>query len=210
MIGFLTGEVVQFPWGARGQMFAALSGVRLRLGPAHRRGAGVAVAVRAVRPRLACDDDDRRRAAPRVLSLRRLSRSRRSDHHAAESARASAAKSEFLATVSHELRTPLNIIVGYTDLLLEGAFGEPGEQLDALSRIHQQSRQLLDLIQSMLDINRIEAGGISLVGRGVPVADRARQPARRPAGGVVQAGRRAALEARTLPHRCTATAARWR
>src|SRR5262249_45422039 len=81
---------------------------------------------------------------------------------AAESARANAAKGEFLATVSHELRTPLNIIVGYTDLLLEGAFEQPAEELDALGRIQQSSRQLLDLIQSMLDLNRIERGGIAL------------------------------------------------
>ena len=64
----------------------------------------------------------------------------------------------------------MNIIVGYTDLLLEGAFPSEGEQLDALSRIHQQSRQLLDLIQSMLDLNRMEAGGISLVCEEFPIA----------------------------------------
>jgi signal transduction histidine kinase len=89
---------------------------------------------------------------------------------AAEAARANAVKSEFLATVSHELRTPLNIIVGYTDLLLEGAFPAPDDQADALGRIHQQSRQLLDLIQSMLDLNRIEAGGITLVLEEFPIA----------------------------------------
>jgi anti-sigma regulatory factor (Ser/Thr protein kinase) len=64
----------------------------------------------------------------------------------------------------------LNIIVGYTDLLLEGAFPSEAEQLDAMSRIHQQSRQLLDLIQSMLDLNRMEAGGISLVFEEFPIA----------------------------------------
>jgi signal transduction histidine kinase len=86
-----------------------------------------------------------------------------SARHATESARANAAKSEFLATVSHELRTPLNIIVGYTDLLIEQAFDTEEEARDALQRVSQQSRHLLDLIQSMLDLNRLEAGGIALV-----------------------------------------------
>jgi signal transduction histidine kinase len=83
--------------------------------------------------------------------------------HAAESQRANSAKSEFLATVSHELRTPLNIIVGYTDLLREGELTDPEECRDALGRIHGQSLNLLELIQSMLDLNRMEAAGVSLL-----------------------------------------------
>jgi signal transduction histidine kinase len=72
--------------------------------------------------------------------------------------------------VSHELRTPLHIIVGYTDLLLERAFARPEEQRDALLRVQDNSRQLLDLIQSMLDLNRIEANGIVLRVEEFPVA----------------------------------------
>ncbi|MBI4515702.1 MAG: HAMP domain-containing histidine kinase [Deltaproteobacteria bacterium] len=71
-------------------------------------------------------------------------------------------KSEFVATVSHELRTPLNVIIGYTDLLREAALGDPGEQSAALDRIRQQSLQLLDLIQAMLDVSRLDAGGLRL------------------------------------------------
>jgi signal transduction histidine kinase len=80
-----------------------------------------------------------------------------------EARAANRAKSEFIATVSHELRTPLSVILGYTDLLLEGAFGTLTEQADVVQRIRQQSTQLLDLIQPMLDLSRFEARGIPAV-----------------------------------------------
>jgi signal transduction histidine kinase len=78
--------------------------------------------------------------------------------HAHAAQRASRAKSEFLSTVSHELRTPLNVIIGYTTLLLDDAL-DAGAGRDALRRIHHESLQLLDLIQAMLDLNKVEAGG---------------------------------------------------
>lgn len=72
-------------------------------------------------------------------------------------------KGEFVATVSHELRTPLNVILGYTDLILDNAFGEcAGPEREALERVRYQSLQLLDLIQGVLDLNRLEARGVSL------------------------------------------------
>jgi len=72
-------------------------------------------------------------------------------------------KSEFVATVSHELRTPLNVILGYVDLLVEHALGELNpEQQDALSRVRARSLHLLDLIQDILDINRLESGRLPL------------------------------------------------
>lgn len=82
-----------------------------------------------------------------------------------EARAANRAKSEFIATVSHELRTPLNVILGYTDLLLEGAFGALAEQADVIQRIRQQATQLLDLIQPMLDLSRFEARGIPALSR---------------------------------------------
>lgn len=90
-----------------------------------------------------------------------------------ESARAAdRLKSEFVATVSHELRTPLNVILGYVDLILDGTFGQrPAAEADALQRVRHQSLQLLELIQSLLDINRLEARGATLTLRRFEVGE---------------------------------------
>ncbi|MEZ5419527.1 MAG: ATP-binding protein [Vicinamibacterales bacterium] len=68
---------------------------------------------------------------------------------------ASRAKSAFLANMSHELRTPLNAILGYSEMLAEEA---PAEMREDLDRIHRSGRHLLQVLNSMLDIARIEAG----------------------------------------------------
>src|SRR6218665_1992445 len=76
---------------------------------------------------------------------------------------ASAAKSQFLANMSHELRTPLNAILGYTNMLLQGVNGElPPAQRRSLSRIDSNGRHLLEIINEILDITRIEAGRMPL------------------------------------------------
>ncbi|MFI5393965.1 MAG: sensor histidine kinase [Candidatus Binatia bacterium] len=72
-------------------------------------------------------------------------------------------KSEFLATMSHELRTPLVAILGYTDLILEEEFGALShEQAGALQRVHKRSQELLELINSTLEVGRLEAGALSI------------------------------------------------
>jgi signal transduction histidine kinase len=67
-------------------------------------------------------------------------------------------KSEFVSTLSHELRTPLNVILGYTDILLDGIVRplQPHET-DPLCRIRDQAIQLGEMVQEMLDLNRLEA-----------------------------------------------------
>lgn len=68
-------------------------------------------------------------------------------------------KSEFLANISHELRTPLNAIIGYSELLLEGAYGTTNAaQQDRLMRVCNNGKQLQYLINNVLDLSKIEAG----------------------------------------------------
>jgi len=72
-------------------------------------------------------------------------------------------KNEFLASVSHELRTPLHTILGFTDLLseeLEGTLNET--QKEFVQHIHHDSEHLLGLINDVLDLSRIESGGLRL------------------------------------------------
>ena len=72
---------------------------------------------------------------------------------------ANRAKSEFLAKMSHELRTPLNAIIGFSDLLEQDPVLDDREKVRGYSRdINAAGRQLLDIINDILDIARIEAG----------------------------------------------------
>ena len=73
---------------------------------------------------------------------------------------ANSAKSRFLANVSHEIRTPLNAIVGMTHLLAQGNLSE--HQREQLGTVESASRTLLAIINDLLDISRIEAGGMAL------------------------------------------------
>lgn len=72
-------------------------------------------------------------------------------------------KTQFLSTISHELRTPLNSIIGYTQLMLDGVEGELMEgQKEDLERIEKNAKHLLQLINDILDLSKIEAGKMQL------------------------------------------------
>jgi two-component system cell cycle sensor histidine kinase PleC len=77
---------------------------------------------------------------------------------------ANAAKSKFLANMSHELRTPLNAIIGFSEIMESGMFGPLGaEKYIEYSRdIRESGEYLLDVINDILDMSKIEAGGIRL------------------------------------------------
>ncbi|MBI3625561.1 MAG: HAMP domain-containing protein, partial [Candidatus Rokubacteria bacterium] len=77
--------------------------------------------------------------------------------------RMSKMKSDFLAKMSHELRTPLNSIIGFSDLVLSGSFGQTTEkQRDALGRVVRNAKNLLQLINDILDLSKIEADRLTL------------------------------------------------
>jgi signal transduction histidine kinase len=92
---------------------------------------------------------------------RRLLSNLASQAVARESAeRANTAKSQFLATMSHELRTPLNAVIGYAELIEEEA--GRGPVADDASKIRGSARQLLGVIDVILDISRLETGAVEL------------------------------------------------
>src|SRR5580698_5256846 len=77
--------------------------------------------------------------------------------------RANRLKSEFLASMSHELRTPLNTILGFSELLAEESPGALNEkQKRFLSHIQRDAGHLLELINDVLDLSKIEAGRLEL------------------------------------------------
>ena len=76
---------------------------------------------------------------------------------------ANKAKSQFLANMSHELRTPLNAVIGLTEMLKEDAEDDGNDDyLEPLERIHGASKHLLNLINDVLDLSKIEAGKVEL------------------------------------------------
>jgi signal transduction histidine kinase len=95
--------------------------------------------------------DEQRRAAHQLRTLN------------AQLEQASRAKSDFLASMSHELRTPMNAILGFTEMIRDGLYGEiPPDIQEPVSDIHTCGKQLLGLINNVLDLSKIEAGHMEL------------------------------------------------
>jgi signal transduction histidine kinase len=77
--------------------------------------------------------------------------------------RAITARSRFYASMSHELRTPINAVLGYSTLMLDGIYGSLNEkQREGLERTHRAAKHLLELVNDVLDLSKIEAGKIEL------------------------------------------------
>src|SRR5271157_5545133 len=109
------------------------------------------------------DREARRRKAEEDLRSLNEDLERRVAERTAEVERVNRMKTEFLARSSHELRTPLNAIVGYSDLLGEQSFGPlPPPYPRFVHNIQEGARHLLDMVNDLLDLSRIEAGRIEL------------------------------------------------
>lgn len=96
--------------------------------------------------------------------MRRIAeRSRELEHLSQELLRANRAKSEFLANLSHELRTPLNAVVGFTELLRDGVYGElTPRQSGPVARIEASAAHLREMVDQVLDLARMAAGRLEV------------------------------------------------
>jgi signal transduction histidine kinase/HAMP domain-containing protein len=102
-------------------------------------------------------------AAQSVLAIHNARLFREIEEKGREIESANQHKSEFLANMSHELRTPLNAILGYTELILDNIYGDVPEKIqEVLERLEENGRHLLNLINDVLDLSKIEAGQLTL------------------------------------------------
>lgn len=125
--------------------------VEISLSPIHtEQGVWVASAIR--------DITETKRAQQALANLNRLLGEQNQ-----ELARASRAKTDFLAMMSHELRTPLNSVIGFSEVLLDQKFGTINDrQKRYLSNVNESGKHLLRLINDLLDLSKIEAGRLEL------------------------------------------------
>lgn len=164
LLYLVTGTMVLIPWDWQGQLPVALSamlsyGIALACGA--RSATPLAInllglgAIGALSVGGAAFLAQQRRALWQQTAALRTAN--------AALAEANRTKNQFIANVSHELRTPLSIIVGYTDLLLDDAFGTlSSETREALERVAHTGRNLVHLVADLLDLARIEAGRLEV------------------------------------------------
>ena len=141
---------------------AAHQGWRLRLGR-HRHHRAQDARGKADRQREAADGD-RRRSARASQAAHWPNSPRNMPTRKTRAEEANQAKSKFLANMSHELRTPLNAIIGFSEIMESGMFGPLGAEKyhEYCSDIHGSGQYLLDVINDILDMSKIEAGRIRL------------------------------------------------
>ncbi len=95
----------------------------------------------------------------KVMEREHLLKEMREAKQAAEAA--NVAKSQFIAKMSHELRTPLNAVIGYSEMLLEEVHELESDEIEAdLGQVLRAGTQLLDMVNDVLDISRIESGQV--------------------------------------------------
>ena len=137
--------------------------VEISLSPIQTEGGmHVTAVIRDVTERKRADKEVRRLQQQYTLELEARNR---------EAERANRLKSEFLASMSHELRTPLHTIIGFAELLQEGHDGQLNErQSRFLGHIQRDSEHLLELINDVLDLSKIEAGQLTLKKETFPLA----------------------------------------
>jgi PAS domain S-box-containing protein len=113
--------------------------------------------------------------------FRDISRWKKAEHELTEArhqaAKASSAKSDFLAKISHEIRTPLNAIIGFSEVMIAERFGPIGNERyrEYLKDIHASGGHLLSLINDLLDLSKIEAGRLELTFANVSLNDLTQQ-----------------------------------
>ncbi|MFL6446153.1 MAG: PAS domain S-box protein [Bryobacteraceae bacterium] len=136
--------------------------VEISLSPVHSpEGLRISAAIRDVTDRQNAEQDFRDIQARLTAELSRTNREL--EVRSREAEEANRLKSEFLASISHELRTPLHTIIGFSELLgeeLEGALND--KQRRFVGHIHKDSLHLLELINDLLDLSKIEAGRLDL------------------------------------------------
>lgn len=171
MIWFLLQRQVSSPLDRLAAVAASVGGNRIRVDheelkalSANRETAVVADAFQAMSNRLQeLYDGLEQKVAERTAELEKAN---------GELERASHLKSEFLAMVSHEFRTPLTSIMTFTELLLGGAAGKLNpDQQEYLTDVMDSSQRLLQMINDLLDLTRLEAGKIKLFQEVMAVPD---------------------------------------